>query len=428
MEEKRQEYLPDFAALHKYFSKKSTMEILGVDRDECAHSMFLGWFFENAVTGKVATSLLVSLLQSKINISANIINDVKVVLEDFVEVKGYHGRVDIVMDVTYSKTKHLHIVIENKIDSLEHKMGFGKKSEDAENAMWQTEGYYEYYSKKYTPCAFVFLTRPSSQITLPNDNEGYKQGPQCSNFEWITYQDILDKILVPLRETLSKESKERVRINDYIRCLGINSTQDNLIAVSEELHELADKVWDNETNRALFERLKQKDAGLNAFWETNKCLIQPLFKVLRYLHPDIDAITEIDKVVNGKDTTKYDLCYEGREYKNLSKNGLVKKTVELYINTCSNDIETVRMAFPSKLRMLNKGTGADPNSLSNQVVIQNSSRPNKWALLEGKLNWYVNQTGWDGKVMMNYFIEHAKTLLPGLQTHEVVPNEEDSYE
>lgn len=36
-------------ALDRYFREKSTMEILGVDRDENAHSNFLAWLFENRV-------------------------------------------------------------------------------------------------------------------------------------------------------------------------------------------------------------------------------------------------------------------------------------------------------------------------------------------------------------------------------------------
>ena len=421
-----EQVMKEFGNLAAYLSRKSMMEILGVDRDECAHSQFLGWLFENTLTGKEATSLFISMLQEEAKIQAKDINDIKVVLEDFVEVKGFHGRVDIVMDVTYCYTKHQHIIIENKIDSLEHKMGQGNKAVDAENAMWQTEGYYEYYSK-LKPCAFVFLTRPESQITIPADDKVSQKGPQYNYFKWIDYQNLLDKVLAPLKNKLPVGSEERMRVDDYIRCLGINMTQENLIAVSEELKVLVDKVWDDAGNRALFERLKEKDAALNDFWETNKNLIQPLFKVLKYLYPESNDIKEIDKVVNGKDTTKYDLYYNGELVNtNLSKNALVKKVVELYIYNVSNNLEDVKAAFPPKLRMLEKGKGADPTSLSNQVVIQKSSKPNKWVLLEGKSDWYVNQTGWDGKAMMNYFINHAKTLLPKLQIHEVVPSEKDS--
>ena len=37
-------------ALDRYFSEKSMMEILGVDRDENSHSKFLGWLFGNCQT------------------------------------------------------------------------------------------------------------------------------------------------------------------------------------------------------------------------------------------------------------------------------------------------------------------------------------------------------------------------------------------
>jgi hypothetical protein len=273
----------------------------------------------------------------------------------------------------------------------------------------------------------VFLTRPEAQITIPADDTESQKKPQCNYFKWIEYQNLLDKVLVPLKEKLPVDSEERMRVDDYIRCLGINMTQENLIAVSEELKALAKNVWDDVGNRDLFERLKNKDAALNDFWESNKNLIQPLFKVLKYLYPESDDIKAIDKVVNGKDTTKYDLYYNGELVNtNLSKNALLKKVVELYIYTVSSNLEKVKETFPPKLRMLEKGKEADPASLSNQVVIQKSSKPNKWVLLEGKSDWYVNQTGWDGKAMMNYFIDHAKKQIPGLRIHEVVPSEKDS--
>jgi hypothetical protein len=50
-------------ALDSYFQQKSTMEILGVDRDENAHSRFLAWLFENEETRDVAIKKLISLLK-----------------------------------------------------------------------------------------------------------------------------------------------------------------------------------------------------------------------------------------------------------------------------------------------------------------------------------------------------------------------------
>lgn len=45
-------------AIDRYFSEKSMMEILGVERKENVHSKFLGWLFENEVTSKKAIDRL----------------------------------------------------------------------------------------------------------------------------------------------------------------------------------------------------------------------------------------------------------------------------------------------------------------------------------------------------------------------------------
>ena len=47
--------------LEEYFSKKSMMEILGVDRDENAHSQFLAWLFEKPE----ALSLLLTFIKNE---------------------------------------------------------------------------------------------------------------------------------------------------------------------------------------------------------------------------------------------------------------------------------------------------------------------------------------------------------------------------
>ena len=125
---------PDFTKLHEFFSKKSTMEILGVDRDENAHSKFLGWLFENELTRDSAIKNLLALLQTKLreqkiqdipdvmksyNEKTFAFQQVHVKLEDVVEVeyegKTYHGRVDIVIDIQLNNSDHLFVIIENKI-------------------------------------------------------------------------------------------------------------------------------------------------------------------------------------------------------------------------------------------------------------------------------------------------------------------------
>ncbi len=116
--------MTNWEKLEAYFNKKSMMEILGVDRDENAHSKFLGWLFENEDTREVAIKSLLSLLERKhrereqdkthfppslneINWDTFSIKDTKVTLEDFVEYSGFYGRADIVIDVTDCQDQHI---------------------------------------------------------------------------------------------------------------------------------------------------------------------------------------------------------------------------------------------------------------------------------------------------------------------------------
>ena len=439
-------------ALDSYFQQKSTMEILGVDRDENAHSRFLAWLFENEETRDVAIKKLISLLKrtppsdqdnshfpsflKNYSEDSFDITEVKVTLEDPIEVeftegkcKGFkfYGRVDIVIDVTYNDKRNLCIVIENKIDSLEHRLGKDRFKDNAGDAPWQTEGYYNYYTNKgkANDYLFVYLTRPPFQIVAPiksekskEDEENYKK-PHCSCFIWIDYQDILTSVLIEVTNHLKAHRKSNnvtlIRIEDYVRCLGISSTQDNLIAVSPVLKSLVDCVWGDENNKRLLEGIKGICNESNELWSHNKNLIQRLFKVLRHLYQGNKTIDDIDNVVNGKDYTTYCIKYKGVDYEGLGKNGLVRTIVQLYYNEHKEEIiDAIKDAFPSELRMVGKGKNAKQHSLSNQVVVNLEEKTDRWACIDEEKNLYVIQTGWDGTEMMNYFINHAQKIMPDI--------------
>jgi hypothetical protein len=469
--------------LEENFSHKSMMEILGVDRDENSHSKFLGWLFENKDTREVAIKSLLSLLKDKhendkeqkvthfpVSLSefeekSFGIKDVKVTLEDFVEAYGrnergnkitdkngneikYYGRADVVIEVNCeinNEKKSLYIIIENKIDSFEHKMGIGQKFEDAPGAQWQTEGYYQYYKKKFgkEDCVFVFLTRPKSQINIPDkiksqyNKERVDGRAQCDSFIWIDYQNVLDNILYNTLSFLNKKERleTELRIKDYISCLGISKTQDNLMAISSdsELAKLSDDIWNS----------IQKDKGESL--KTNQDLIRPLFEVLFHNHKDNEIIKSIYEIVKGKDYTTYSI--EGIE-SGLTKNGLIKRVIELYLNNKGD--KDIKEDFPPTLRMACKGSQAKEESLSNQVVIKlneyiqkkneykkskNQEQLNKesahkainidndWKeLYHGDIfsGWYVIQTGWDGRILMNNFIKHVKHIMPEYTIKECV--------
>lgn len=96
-------------ALDRYFSEKSMMEILGVDRDENAHSNFLAWLFENSDTCDIAVRRLVETLISKEqnsekqkileNFLSKEISAFQVNREERIISKDANGKVDIVLRV-----------------------------------------------------------------------------------------------------------------------------------------------------------------------------------------------------------------------------------------------------------------------------------------------------------------------------------------
>lgn len=430
--------------LEEYFSKKSMMEILGVDRDESAHSKFLAWLFENKDTREVSILQLILLLKkehkgnipffNKFNEQSFSIIDTKVILEDIVEYNGAYGRADIVIEVIYNENKHLYIIIENKIDSFEHKMGKGKN--------WQTDAYSQFYKNKYGDenCLFAFLTRPNITetdipIKLRNQyRENCRDGrPQNDSFIWINYQNVLDKILKVVVERFNgypKLKETKFHVNDYIHCLGINKTQNDLMAISSdsEIVKQSVAIW-NSIKDGQWDSLKD-----------HQDLIRPLFVVLYHKKDcnDFKKIENIYKIVTGKDYTTYIV---GERESNLTKNKLVKTVVELYLE--KHGFENIKEDFPPSLRMFCKGSSAKDTSLSNQVVINfdeykkvkkhrllseepdstSIEQDSKWKEIEFKgkpSGWYVIQTGWDGKPMMANFIKHAVRLLEGVSIKEHV--------
>jgi hypothetical protein len=304
----------------------------------------------------------------------------------------------------------------------------------------------------------VFLTRHKSQIEIPKKikdlyKPDHKDGrAQSDSFIWIDYQNVLDSILVKVLDSIkeslkgTKQTKDSctslseitIRINDYIRCLGINKTQENLMAISSdsEIAKLADEIWEE----------CLRDKGKNLL--THQELIRPLFEVLYHIKNDV-KIQKIRNIINGKDYTTY-VIKKGEENKGsgLTKNGLVKKVVELYLeNNKQEELKGLKEHFSPKLRMVNKSSRAKEESLSNQVVINLEEYVQKKKELKGQellikespqeaidkdkhweklmrdekpTVWYVIQTGWDGQIIMNHFIKHAERLLSGYNIQECV--------
>ena len=451
-------------ALDRYFSEKSMMEILGVDRDENTHSNFLAWLFENEVIGKEACQSLIELLNKKyvdmtdeakkgfkaIECLNNMnINKINVVREEFVSDRYQNnedkirlsgdddgeiikGRSDILIVINEGEESEAYIMIENKIDSEEicewdsnkdtpkektkkedeideEKKDDSKKKKKyipRDGSLWQTQFYYNYYYNQNAltdKIVFAFLTRPD------------REGPKCKeHFFHINYQDIMD-ILCSILEQLSNKSEcpqqcnqcrnAIIKIKDYMKALSKSYTQENMMAVEPRMQDLVTAL--NDENEKLFDFLlkcnNKERENLIAFWNSN-VLNTPVRDILR---PAIEMrSSQAFRAKNGKDDTRYKIG--NKEFK---KNPLFKQLVISYIKAYKKEhskepsIENLQRTFPPSLHT--KKASSRSNNVTNNHIIRNDfeNENNHWKKVDG---FYVCQTGWDGPVMMSRLIKYIR--------------------
>ena len=373
------------------------MEILGVDRDENAHSKFLGWLFEKPEAMFHLLALL-NKRQPEVPVVNNAYRIVSIT-EDFFIINEEKRRADILITVYPKENEQpFYIVIENKVYSDEHTK--------------QTSAYFEHYRKKYEGRVFyVFLTLPI-QLCLPKQKT---TEPECKEFIPITYQDIMSDVL----DKLNKDDL----VDDYIQCLGISFWQEkNVMAYSKNFADLLNSFW--KENKSLIIQFCQVDGcysdELKDVWNKHSAFLRTVIKALDGMSnmfdgtpEDYRCICKLNDVVNGKDFTQYIIKELGGKSfnKNLLIYTLVSRYVEKKIDTTYNNLQTI---FPESWRM-------KPNSrrgtLTNQIVIDKKrydeevKDKNNWRKLEGiSEDVYVLQTLWDGKELMRKVIEKIKGI------------------
>ena len=417
------------------------MEILGVSRKEIFHSHLLAWLFTNETTGDFAIRRLVTMLRNKpgdyFPESFQILFDpdtrlesIHARLEDPIEKEkqghnatacSYYGYADLFLDVRLGN-KNVYIIVENKIDSQKHPIGSKKKAK-SEQAYQQTDAYAEYYIAKYgkEDCLFGYLTLTGAE------------GPSSQSFIHFTYQDVLDQILVPLSERVC-DTNVLFRLKDYILCLESIDPEKGVMAVGPNLADAAVDFW--QKNKKHFSLKEVKGWGNNV----KEFLKQPFFILSHILaanlradiNSDREKIDAINRELNSKDYTRYQINGEG----NYSKNTLVYEVVRRYVeNNPKVSLEKLQKIFSSN-------TKGQSKALTNMVVISefdylSKKREEKnsnndvtadkhWKLLLNNDNKsytlysevqdrlvpvYIRQTGWDGPELMERFSRQAEILL-----------------
>ena len=265
----------EFQQLKAYYAKRSTLDILGVARDELAHSNMIAWLLDPTETHglglfpvrKFLHLLVMAKLELSINSDENgaavfdrslmdailtnacTVKSAEVKTEVAVDSTGdkrRDSRIDILILVTLafsSKEIVLPIIVENKVGSCEHNN--------------QTMAYYNWgmeYSRTnhFSTPLFVFLT-PEKTFLLNQETNDRPIPCACNNYIRINYQYIVNHVVEPcLKQNLSDET--RFMLLGYLRSLtyiyinGDIKEGDTYMALGGEERVLLTQFWENNKN------------------------------------------------------------------------------------------------------------------------------------------------------------------------------------
>lgn len=339
---------PIYQELKGYYSQSTIFSALGIERNENRHSAFLCWLLDPksdhqlgveplkkflalhaVVNEKIDDELRAAFITGRYNLE-DIQMEREMTLSRFcddesrLQLNEKQKRLDIWSEFSVSipdssEPRKIALVIENKIYSKE-----GKR----EN-IYQTNVYHDCLSKYYADQTLleVFLTP-------------YNEGANCPDFLHLTYQQLLDDVLLPLA-SMAKTEHAKLFINDYIRNLGkpaLNDDDDekkvktySILATSELERKKLQQLLDTEgmktiIEKALFatygeqaknvigkERMKRNKESiktyetivLTEFWNDNTDILKAmLYNLEIFPEGKKEAIEKIFKESN-RDTSKY---------------------------------------------------------------------------------------------------------------------------
>lgn len=234
-----------------FYDRKSTMEKMGIARSETAHSAFLAnllksdnglgleesaimWLLhiliereDNATaysTSPIPTDVKAAVLSQTLKYDIEEITTEKVIDDVahsyFATQPQYNNkkcddRLDIYIKLKVNglSVKYLEIVIENKV--LQDENGPKSKNGSGYDSLFQTQRYFAACSHKKpsdTAQLFVFLT--------PDEVEKETKA-EDKHFIQISYQDVLDTIIIPQLDNNMLTSNERQELENYVDALNL---------------------------------------------------------------------------------------------------------------------------------------------------------------------------------------------------------------
>ena len=234
-----------------FYDRKSTMEKMGIARSETAHSAFLAnllksdnglgleesaimWLLhiliereDNATaysTSPIPTDVKAAVLSQTLKYDIEEITTEKVIDDVahsyFATQSQYNNkrcddRLDIYIKLKVNglSVKYLEIVIENKV--LQDENGQKSKNGFGYNSLTQTQRYYtacSYNKSSDTAQLFVFLTPEEVEEETKAEDKHFIQ---------ISYQDVLDTIIIPQLDNNMLTINERQELENYVDALNL---------------------------------------------------------------------------------------------------------------------------------------------------------------------------------------------------------------
>ena len=232
-----------------FYDRKSTMEKMGIARSETAHSAFLAnllksdnglgleesaimWLLhiliereDNATAyskSPIPTDVKAAVLSQTLKYDIEEITTEKVIddvahsyFAAYYNNKKCDDRLDIYIKLKVNglSVKYLEIVIENKV--LQDENGPKSKNSSGYDSLFQTQRYYtacSYNKSSVTAQLFVFLT--------PDEVEEETKAKD-KHFIQISYQDVLDTIIIPQLDNNMLTSNERQELENYVDALNL---------------------------------------------------------------------------------------------------------------------------------------------------------------------------------------------------------------
>ena len=217
----------------------------------------------------------------------------------------------------------VEIFIENKVLSQEHN--------------YQTQTYYDNcVNGKQAMQFFIYLSPVSPRELSHYEDIDNKLKPLCQDkkgnrvYIHICYQDILDKIIVPLLQDKRMNTRDRVLIEEYVNCLELPAMPDDdekdigpkelsIMAISNEEKQLLAKFMGNPENERLMEIAVNRKLRKNLYsYKTDSCLTfeQALENALSYHiqnNGELQSMKDFNKIIGTQNGGARFLIYAVKE-------------------------------------------------------------------------------------------------------------------